>query len=360
MKRFKTFTIAFFAALLIAQTAWATQIQDIVRLKGSEKNKLIGMGLVVGLKGTGDGGKYLPAMRSLAAAMNTLLDENVIASELSNAKNVAVVSLSVTVPESGARDGDEFDVHVSSIGAAKSLEGGRLLMCEMTHIIRRDVVFAYAEGALSIQNEEVPTSGVIKAGAQMTQNVWAQYFDEHYRLTLVIDDEVASWPTAFAIARQINDELSPDPDSPDLARAIDQKNVVISVPVFEREKPATFINRILSSHIDPSMINTPARVVINERTGTVVITGDARVGPVTIMHEGLSITTITPARQPTAQAPEVQEQVFVQLGPHDQTDTELSDLLTALNRLQVSAKDRIAIIREIKKAGHLYAELKEE
>ena len=105
--------------ITLTHSAMAVQIQDLARLKGSETNKIIGIGLIVGLSGTGDGGKFLPAMRPLAAVVQQLIDPNVVASELANAKNVALVALTATLPSSGVREGDHVDVHVSAIGPAQ-------------------------------------------------------------------------------------------------------------------------------------------------------------------------------------------------------------------------------------------------
>src|SRR5690606_9756086 len=118
--------ISRFGLLCASVTLWfasapaqAVQVQDLVRLKGSETSKLVGMGLVVGLRGTGDGGKFMPAMRPLAAVMQQFMDPNVIAFELKDAKNVALVTLTATLPATGVREGDRVDVYVSAVGAAK-------------------------------------------------------------------------------------------------------------------------------------------------------------------------------------------------------------------------------------------------
>ena len=129
----------------------AVQIQDLVRLKGSETNKIVGIGLVVGLPGTGDGGKFMPAMRPLAAVVQQLIDPNVVATELANAKNVALVALTATLPATGVREGDHVDVHVSAIGPASGLTGGRLFPIPMTGPLPGSPIFAFAEGAIMIE-----------------------------------------------------------------------------------------------------------------------------------------------------------------------------------------------------------------
>ena len=336
-------------------TVEAAQIQALVRLKGAEQNKLVGMGLVFGLKGTGDGGKFLPAMRPLANVIGKFVDPNTVAAELKDSKNVALVSLSATLPASGVREGDQVDVHITSVGPAKSLKGGRLFMIPMTAALPNSPVFAFAEGAVTIENDESPTVGLVRQGAQLTRDVMARYLDESGRITLVLNQANATWPMANNLANHINEVIAPD--GPSVAKAIDQKNVVIAVPQYERANPAGFISRILQSYIDPAMINTPPRVVINERTGTIIVTGDVQISPVLISHKGLTINTITPPVQATQQNPRVEQDRFVKVDPAKRGGADLTDLLGAFNQLKVEAKDRIAIIKEIHRSGKLHAQL---
>ena len=113
----------------LTTTARSVQIQDVVRLKGSETSKLVGMGLVVGLSGTGDGGKYLPAIRALAKTTQKFIDESTVPADVKDSKNVAVVWLEATIPGTGVREGDHIDVHVSALGNAKSLKGADSWSC---------------------------------------------------------------------------------------------------------------------------------------------------------------------------------------------------------------------------------------
>lgn len=342
-------------AWALTTTAWGVQVQDLARLKGSEPSKIIGIGLVVGLAGTGDGGKFLPAMRPLAAVIQQLMDPNVVAGELANAKNVALVALTATLPAVGVREGDRVDVSVSAIGPAKSLAGGRLFMIPMTGPLPGSPVYAFAEGALTIEDLETPTVAVVKRGAQLTRDVMAHYLDRFGRITLVLDESNASWPTANNLTNLINGVVAPD--GPNVARAVDQKNIVVEVPPYERSDPAAFISQILRSYVDPSQISTGARVVINERTGTIVVTGDVQISPVIISHKGMTITSITPPIRPTAQNPRQDTDNFVPLDPDKRGGARLGDLLTAFNQLKVEAADRIAIVKEIHRSGKLHAQL---
>lgn len=332
----------------------AVEVQDIVRLKGSEHSTLVGMGLVVGLKGTGDGGKFLPAMRPLAQIIGRLIDPNVVAGELKDAKNVALVTLTADLPASGVREGDRVDVHVAAVGPAKSLEGGRLFLIPMTGPLPGSPIFAFAAGAVTIENKEVPTVGVVPHGAQLTRDVMTQYMNKGGQITLVINQANASWPVANNLANLINGLIAPD--GPPLAKAIDQKNVVVNVPAYERANPAPFISQILQTYIDPTQVAGGAKVVINERTGTIVISGDVQISPVIISHKGLTITTLTPAPQPSALQPAVEEKPFLAIDPQHRGGAKLADLLAAFNQLKVPVRDRIEILKLMHDSGKLHAQ----
>ena len=341
--------------LLATTTIQAVQVQDLVRLKGSESSKIIGIGLVVGLQGTGDGGKFMPAMRPLAAVIQQLIDPNVVASELSNAKNVALVSLTATLPATGVREGDLVDVNVSAIGPSKSLAGGRLFLIPMTGPLPNSPIYAFAEGPITIEDPTTPNVGIVERGAQLTRDVMARYIDPNGRITLILDETNASWPTANNLTNLINGILSPD--GPNLAKAIDQKNIVVQVPTFEQTDPAAFISQILRSYVDPSQISTGARVVVNERTGTIVVTGEVQISPVIISHKGMTITTITPPIIPTELNRLEDDVNFVPVDPEKRGGTQLGDLLAAFNQLKVEAEDRIAIVKELHRSGKLHAQL---
>lgn len=349
-------TVAVIILLLLAMgsRAQAAQIQDLVRLKGAESNKLVGMGIVVGLNGTGDGGRFAPAMRSLAAVTQRLIDPATIAAELRDAENVALVTLTANIPASGVMEGDKVDVHVSAI-AAESLKGGRLFLIPMTGPLPNSPVFAYAEGAITIEDDSHPTVGVIHNGAQLTRNILTQFLNEDGQITLVIKDDIATLPMANNLANLINNYISPD--EPTIATAISGKVVVVDVPLQERRKPVPFISSVLQTFVDPSMINTGARVVINEKTGTIVFSHDVQFSPIAVSHAGLSIDMVTPAPQPTAQNPQVDRQHAIAIDPDKRGGAKLADLIKAFNQLKVDAQDRIEIIKEINRAGKLHAQL---
>jgi flagellar P-ring protein precursor FlgI len=310
-------------------------------------------------------------MRPLAEVIGRLIDPRVVAAELQDAENVALVALSAELPRSGVREGDLVDVEVSSVGPAESLEGGRLFMVPMIGPQKNSPTYAYASGPVTIEDEDTPTVGVVKEGAQLTRDVMAEYLDDQGRLQLVINDSNAAWPVAHNIANRINGLMVPD--GSDIATAVDQKNIVVQMPDYQRRDPAGFISQILQIYLDPAHVSTGARVVINEKTGTIVVSGDVQISPVIISHKGLTITTLTGqqdgqgqgqqgqnAANPQGQGQgqgQQQEQRFIKLDPQDRGGTDLANLLDAFNRLKVDAQDRIEILKLMEKSGKLHGKL---
>ncbi len=350
--------VALALLVMLATDARAVQVQDLVRLKGSETSKIIGMGLVVGLNGTGDSRKFASSHKMLAEAVSKFADETAAFAQISQSDAVALVYLSAEIPGHGVRSGDRLDVQVAKAGDAESLAGGRLIISWLAGPTNDAPVMAVAEGQISLPDAQHPTTGKIVGGVQMVRDVVSQPMDRYGRIHLVLNDRVASWPAATSLARLINEVLAPD--GPAIAQAADQKNILISVPEDQRVSPGSFISQILRTYVEPALIHSGAKVIINERTGTVVITGDVQVSPVVISHEGLTITSVRPAPPPNPQQPELVEERFIPIDPANEGGTSLSQLLEGFNQLKVPAQDRIAIIRQISAAGKLHAQLIEE
>ena len=186
------FVAAAVFALVFTGDAHAAKVQDLARIKGAEGGKIIGMGLVFGLNGTGDGGKYLPAMQPLAKLIQGRLNAETTAIDLKDTKNVAVVALTAEIPGHGVRVGDKIDVHVTSIGSAKSLKGGRLFIVPMTGPLPgSSTVYAFAEGHITIEDAEHPTAGVVRKGCEIVEDIHAQYVEDGL-MTLVLGDPFAT------------------------------------------------------------------------------------------------------------------------------------------------------------------------
>jgi flagellar P-ring protein precursor FlgI len=347
--------------LLVALTApaYAVKIADITRIGGERTNVLTGLGLVYGLKGTGDGGSFQAAIAPLRSMLSKFGDPVTI-QELGNAANVAVVMVTATVPASGARNGDHLDVHVSSVGAAASLRGGRLFVTPMQGPDPNvPYLLALSEGPVTIEDPSTPTVGVIRAaagGAVIEADMPARVIDSAGRFTLILDEYSASWGTASRIAKIINDSEGADGET--LAAAIDGKNIVVTIPQSERDHPDSFIGRI--QQLPVQMLATKARVTINQKTGTIIMTGDVEISPVVISHNGLSISTIAPPPIPTQRNPVITDHQAIAIATSDQANGNLQDLVAAMEQLKVPAQDRIEIIEELYKTGKLHAELIEE
>jgi flagellar P-ring protein precursor FlgI len=336
--------------LLAAETASAVKIADITRLSGQRTNVLTGLGLVYGLKGTGDGGDFLPAIKPLAAMLGKFSDPATV-QELTKVSNVALVSITATVPANGARDGDKLDVYITSIGSASSLKGGRLFVVPLTGPMPGSGIFALAQGPVTIEDPSTPTVGRVIGGAVMEADLPAHYIDNG-RFTLVLEDPAASWGTASTIAKIINDA---EGDSGGAAVAVDPKNVIVTIPGIERDHPDSFIARVQSLPL-PSLASE-ARVQINEREGTMIMTGDVDISPVVIIHKGLTISTIDPKPVASPRNPQITTKDTVALDTLNQGGAKLQDLVAALDQLKVPAEDRIAIVKELYKTGKLHAKL---
>ena len=341
---------------LPARPASGVKVCDITRIGGQRTNVLTGIGLVYGLKGTGDGGDFLPAIKPLAAMLTKFADPTNVA-DLSKAQNVALVSVIATVPATGVRDGDHLDCHVMSMGAATSLKGGRLFVCPMQGPLPRGEkqdggIFALSEGSVDIEDPSTPTVGICKQACVMEADLPAKAIDNG-RLTLILEDPSASWTTASTIAKVINDAEAADGQV--LATAVDAKNIVVVIPAAERERPDSFVSRV--QRLPVPMLPQEARVLVNDRTGTMIVTGDVDISPVVISHKGLTISTIDPRPVPSQKAPVVGSKEVVTMDTTQQGGAKLQDLAVAFDQLKVPSDDRIAIVKELYRTGKLHAKL---
>ena len=332
-----------------------TFIRDVVHLQGARTNELMAVSLVVGLAGTGDG-KLPETMRSLEELLHRFGVKQADLSGL-NAANVALVHVTATVPEHGARDGDRLDVKVSSINGAKSLKGGRLVQCPLLGPMAGPrpgpVDYALASGELVLEDPASPTVAVVKGGAVMECDL-RPVLVQNGRIALALDRDHATFAIASTIAKVINDAEA------ELGKPIASANgpgeVLVRVPTAELAAPADFISRILDLPV--LMPDLKARIVINRRSGTIVITSDVRVDPVIFSLRGLTINTIVPPPVPTPEQPRVDTQRFCLFAPDkSRAGTTAQQLLDAFNVLQVPLEDQVAAIWELKRAGRLHAEV---
>jgi flagellar P-ring protein precursor FlgI len=324
-----------------------TLLKTICRVKGQEENTLHGLGIVTGLKGTGDGGSSLPMLRSLSQAMQHLGNPMGKAglAEMKETKNVALVLLSATVPAGGARQGDKLDCVVSSVGSAKSLVGGRLFF---TPLVSQDPknprVYAIAEGPITVDNATLTTTGRIRGGCRLEEDFF-NVFTRDGKITLVLDRSYAEFQVASDVADLINSSpVRLESSGAGLAKAVSQNNVEVTIPRQYVDDPVTFVSQILGLALpDPQ---TGSRVVINERAGSIVISGDAEIGPVVVTHKNI----VVEAGGGGSAAH------FVPIDPSNQAPM-LKSLVEALNAVRVPTEDIIEIIKGLERNGKLRAQL---
>lgn len=354
------------AALAIAFTSSLAHAQvrlgDICRVKGQEINRLHGFGLVIGLKGTGDGDK--PATRMLAQTMSRMganigrdKTGGLDLTELKNAKNVALVFVTANVPTTGARQGGRINCEVAAVSAS-SLQGGTLLMTPLLgpHPSDRNI-YATAAGPITVEGSS--TTGRVHNGGQLTQD-FAYKFHTDGVLTLVVDPNHSSFQMARIVADAINRFFlrtdSEDGDSfgaisagtGTIAKALDPLTITVEIPEVDLESPVDFVATVLSIPIETRDIGG-SRVVIREKSQVIVVGRDVMLRPVAVAHKNLTI-----------EAGGRTSNDFVQVAPNrNSTDPTfaLSSLVNALNALKVEPEDKIEIIKAIHAQGALIGQL---
>ena len=336
------------AAMLVGGDACLarTVLRNICRVKGQEENVLRGFGLVVGLSGTGEAGDAA-TMRSLARAMEIMgspVPELPQApggglKDLEKIKNVALVMVTARVPATGARRGDKLDCFVSGING-KSLAGGRLGFAALqgpNTLDRR--TYAVCEGAIHLENPAQPLAGVISGGCQMEEDVFTPFVHDG-RITLILDEYHANFQSATEVVESIRSQYSSEGDS--FAQALNASNIVVQLPTRYQDDPVAFAAEVLET-----IVYSPepeARVVINSRTGSIVISGDVTIGDVVVSHKNVVIEAGQPA-------------TFTAVDPDNTDDAKLQSLVTALNSIKVPHADVVEIIKGIAHNGKLHGRL---
>lgn len=347
LQRFTLILIAFAASLsVVADCQARTVLRNIVRVKGQEANVLRGVGLVVGLNGTGEAND--PAtMRALARAMEIMgapvpevpLGGRSGLEDLGKVKNVALVMVTATVPPTGARRGDQIDCFVMGING-KSLAGGRLAFAALQGPHTQDRrIYGLCSGAVHLQDPESPNVGFIKAGCQMEEDIFTP-FVHNGCVTLILDEHHANFQTATEIVDSIHKLYSREGDG--FVQAVNASNIVVRIPQEYQDNPVAFVADILD--VDVYSAEPEARVIINQRTGTIVISGDVTIGDVVISHNNVVIEAGEPAS-------------FTPIGTEQVNSTKLDALVDALNSIKVPNQDRIEIIKEIARSGKLHGRL---
>jgi len=361
------------AALLVVTAGTATagiRIKDLGRIDGVRDNPIVGYGIVTGLTGTGDSARSKATLQSVANALMEF-GVNVNAAQL-NSRNVAAVLVSATLPPF-ARPGDKIDVHVSSLGDARSLAGGSLLMAPLYGPDRK--VYALAQGQLAtgsysyelngnLAQKNHPTAGVISGGALIEANVGMRILGEDGTIRILLFNP--DYTTASRIATGVNQNFQVE-----MATALDAGRVEIRVTPKDAEHIVEFVSRVESIGIEPDQ---RARVIVSERTGTVVSGGDVRLSRVSVAYGDLRVSIVTDylVSQPgNALLVRPSSSIRTETVPQTRIDVRegavnsislsdgatVGDLVVALNHIKTSTRDIIAVLQSIKRAGALHAEL---
>lgn len=365
MKRIITTLLLMLAALCgVASPATASRIKDLGTFQGVRPNQLVGYGIVVGLAGTGDDNlEYMTqGMNGVASRFGIVLPPGVNPA----LKNAAAVMVTAELP-AFAKPGQRMDVTVSAMGRARSLRGGTLILSPLRGADGQ--IYAMAQGNLVVGGlgvsaqdgsqvtVNVPSAGRIPAGATVEREV-AAGFATTPTLTFNLND--TDLTTANLVAEAINRAIGQP-----VARAVDAVSIAIDAEPGAEQRTA-LMSRI--ENIDVTPAQAPARIVVNSRTGTVVINGAVRIGPAAVSHGRLTVaiqespqvsqpapfsrgqTTTTP--QSAVDVQETGSPMFL-LEP----GARLSDIVAAVNAIGAGPSDLVAILEALKQAGALRADL---
>ncbi|RLA93107.1 MAG: flagellar biosynthesis protein FlgA [Deltaproteobacteria bacterium] len=361
----KNFLLSVIIFLSLTLNAWAIRIKDIAQFEGVRRNKLIGYGLVIGLNGTGDDGKNAKFTVQSLANMLEKMGVTVNPKDIEKVENVAAVMVTADLPPF-ARVGSRIDALVSSIGDAESLEGGILLLTPLRAADGK--VYAVAQGPISIGGffaggmgaavqKNFPTVGRVVSGALVEREMEGNFNDRNL-LSLALRNY--DFTTAKRVAQVINIALGGN-----FAEPMDGGTVGIEVPTEYQKKVVDLVSLIEGLEVAPDI---PARVVINERTGTVVMGENVRISTVAIAHGNLSIEIKEKPKvsQPlpfsageTVVTPDTEIVVKEERSPLFlvKSGINIGEVVRALNALGVTPRDLIAILQALKAAGALQAKL---
>ena len=351
--------------LASAATAQGVRLKDLVDVGGVRGNDLVGYGLVVGLDGTGDGLRNAPFTEDIMAAILERMGVNVTGEQF-RPRNVAAVIVTAALPPF-ARTGSRIDVTISAIGDAESLLGGTLVMTPLTaadgevYAVAQGTVVAggvTARGEASSVTEGVPTAGIISSGARVEREVpFSLEGTTQLRLAL----READFTTAARIEQAINRAFLGG-----IARMTDSGTVLVDVAASGARSPAHLIGAIEAIEVAPER---RARVVVDQKSGTIVMGRDVRISEVAVSQNNLTLqveeapVVVQPnpfAAGETVIVPRSGAALREEPGPGlsiVRGGTNLSEVIAGLNALGVSARDMIDILQTIKAAGALHAEL---
>ena len=357
------FWVVVLAMAVVASPVLADRLKDLARIKGVRSNQLVDYGLVVGLDGTGDKAPFTnQTFRNMMNQFGVTLPEGVNP----NLKNVAAVTVSATLPPF-AKPGQEMDITVSSIGNADSLRGGTLLMTPLKGADGQ--VYAIGQGSLVVggfgaQGQDgsritvnVPSVGRIPNGATIEQEVISPFSKGD---TITFNLLRADFTTARRVVEAINDILGPD-----MAYAHDATSVSVKAPRDVNQR-VSFLSILENIEVSPA--EDAAKVVINSRTGTIVVGQNVKVSPAAVTHGNL---TVTIQENPEVEQPnpfaggetviEPDTQIAITEDPARMFKfgpaVTLNEIVQAVNQVGAAPGDVMAVLEALKQAGALRAEL---
>ncbi len=349
-----------------APTVNAERIKDIASVAGVRSNQLIGYGLVVGLDGTGDQTNQAPFTAQSFSAMLKQFGITVPEGAKFQLKNVAAVAINAELP-AFAKPGQTIDITVSSLANAKSLRGGSLLLTPLRGVDGN--VYALAQGNLivggfGVQGKDgskvtvnIPSAGRIPNGASVERSVPSQFGGSE---NIVFNLNSADFTTAKRVAQSINDLVGPS-----IAKAQDAVSISVQGPK-NPEQRVEYLS--LLENIDVTPGESAAKIIINSRTGTIVVGKNVRVTPVAVTHGSLTVTVKEDVQvsQPnalsqgqTAVVPNSQVGVTQEKSPMFKLapGPTLDDIVKAINQVGAAPGDLMAILEALKQAGALRAEI---
>lgn len=354
---YKIPTILLILAFFIIPS-FGAKVGDLVNVVGVRDNQLIGYGLVVGLNGTGDKTTSTFTMQSISnmlESVNVKVDANDISS-----KNAAAVMVTAKLP-AFARQGDKIDIVVSSIGDAKSLEGGTLLLTPLSGLDGR--IYAVAQGAVGIGGKSErggsanhPLAGMLPNGATVEREV---SYDLYNKLNATLSLKESNFQNAVRIQARINaafpnsQNTQESPTTP-IATAVDPRTIKLQRP--QEMSMVEFLARVQDIEVDAIKED---KIIINERTGTIIAGMGVEVSPVVVTHNNITIKVSNePNKDPEAvdmgNGATFSAQGAMVTSTNNPT---ISSVTRALQRMGATPKDVIAILETMKKAGAFNADL---
>jgi flagellar P-ring protein precursor FlgI len=354
------------ASLILTTPAHAERVRDLTQIGGVRTNQLIGYGLVVGLDGSGDQTSQAPFTTQSLENMLQQFGITVPPNVRPQLKNVAAVTVSAELPPF-VKPGQPIDVTVASIGNAKSLRGGALLMTQLKGADGQ--VYAVAQGNLVIGGVSasgksgssvqvnISNSGRIPNGATVERAVPSSFASS---AGLVLNLNTPDFTTSARVAKAINKTFGEG-----TAQAVDAVSVALRAPTDANQRVG-FVAAVQDVEVQPG--DAPARVIVNSRTGTVVISANVRVGAAAVAHGSIEVTI---SEQPLVSQPEpfsqgrttVTSQSSVQIAEHGGhmvrfgPGVNLDEIVRAVNQVGAAPSDLVAILEALKQAGALRAEL---